>query len=183
MDGAHSCTTGINFKYYWHLHGKTTLRFYLHIKSLNYEVIWRSVFYFPGGLVSFRVRKPAESSYTKSAINIRFLTVDLNLGNGYDATTGIFTAPVNGLYLFFAQLCVGKGSNVYIQIWKNDTAIQTSRIYESGSHHCCNAEVVDGLMKGDQISLKSASGHTSTIAGDSDIYFNSFSGSLLRQGE
>jgi hypothetical protein len=39
----------------------------------------------------------------KSGAVLHFPTVHLNDGNGYDVTSGFFTAPVAGTYVFFLR--------------------------------------------------------------------------------
>jgi len=127
------------------------------------------------------VEDPTENAYTKGS-TMKFSNVLLNEGDGYDSTTGLFTAPVAGLYLFTAQLCVEKGQSVYIQITKNGTELQRSRVYQSGSNQCCNAEAVDVLSNGDIISLL-ANNNGVKIQKDKGIIFNTFCGFLLRETE
>jgi len=108
--------------------------------------------------------------------------VQLNLGDAYDVNTGDFTAPVSGLYIFTAQLCVNKGEHVYIEIAKNGNALQRSIVYTSGSsHQCGNADVVDVLAQGDKVSLRtpSGAGFATTIYRLDTIHWSSFSGALL----
>jgi len=59
-------------------------------------------------VVAIRVEDPPETSYTGNTI-MKFLNVLLNVGDGYDSITGVFTAPVAGPYHLMAQLCVRKG--------------------------------------------------------------------------
>ncbi|KAL4222199.1 hypothetical protein ACF0H5_018236 [Mactra antiquata] len=40
---------------------------------------------------------------------ILFTDIIMNNGNGYDSKTGVFTAPVNGTYLFIIHMCLKKG--------------------------------------------------------------------------
>lgn len=50
---------------------------------------------------------------------IVFDTIDFQLGAGYDATTGVFTAPIAGLYHFTANIQTSgwTSSNTSVQVW------------------------------------------------------------------
>ncbi|XP_061188596.1 complement C1q-like protein 2 [Saccostrea echinata] len=125
----------------------------------------------------------ARSSSSVSGINtgfiLKFPTVNINLGNHYNPTNGIFIAPVHGLYMFH---------------W-------TMQCYYSGSTHCSTGLRVNDSLKGKIRSGEEASGYyhtgSNTViveveAGShvwienesySNVYINSdssFAGSLLQ---
>ena len=52
---------------------------------------------------AFNVRDSEDLSPQQIEITI-FTTVVLNIGNIYDETTGIFTMPVNGIFIFSVQV-------------------------------------------------------------------------------
>ena len=52
---------------------------------------------------AFNVRDSEDLSPQQIEITI-FTTVVLNIGNIYDETTGIFTLPVNGIFIFSVQV-------------------------------------------------------------------------------
>ena len=132
--------------------------------------------------MAFRVEDPTEDKYTSGSV-MKFSNVLLNVGDSYDSTTGVFTAPVAGLYQFTAHLCVDKGQNIYYEITKNGNTLHMSRIYESGSHQCCNSEAVDVLSKGETVSVRATSGQTANIHKSKTAISNTFSGFLLRETE
>jgi len=132
--------------------------------------------------VAFRVEDPTEDKYTSDSV-MKFSNVLLNVGDSYDSTTGVFTAPVAGLYQFTAQLCVNKGQNIYYEITKNDSVLYRSRIYQSGSVQCCNSETVDVLSKGETVSVRATSGQTANIHKSKGVISNMFSGFLLQETE
>jgi len=133
------------------------------------------------GIIAFRVSSPTASTYSSSSV-ITFSDVQLNVGDAYDVNTGKFTAPVSGLYIFTSQLCVNKGQHVYIEIAKNENALQRSIVFTSGStYQCCNADAFDVLAQGDTVSLRTppSAGSMTTIYRSDTILWSSFSGALL----
>ena len=60
-----------------------------------------------------------------SSGTITYDSLTTNIGNGMDASTGKFTAPTSGLYMFtFSGISASKNTaEVTIQVWKNDSRI------------------------------------------------------------
>ncbi|XP_062592244.1 complement C1q-like protein 2 [Saccostrea cucullata] len=83
----------------------------------------------------------ASSSSSVSGISdgfiLKFSSVNINLGNHYNPTNGIFIAPVHGLYMFH---------------W-------TMQCYYSGSIHCSTGLRVNNALKGQIRSGEEASGY------------------------
>ena len=53
--------------------------------------------------IAFNVRDAKDLSPQKNEV-IQFKTILLNAGGGFDETTGIFTSPVNGTFMFSIQV-------------------------------------------------------------------------------
>ena len=87
--------------------------------------------------VSFRTS--ATSSFTLSSTNnpIIFQYVDFNIGNAYDGTTGKFTPPVNGMYMFVFHICMYSSSSFYIHIVVDDVSVTRSLVHSDSSHYQC----------------------------------------------
>ena len=63
----------------------------------------------------------AQTTYTAGQV-IVFNTASYNVGSGYNTSTGAFTAPVAGLYLFTFQIYLNPGStNSPVGFYKNGT--------------------------------------------------------------
>lgn len=87
---------------------------------------------------------------------ILFPQVLLNLGNGYNPVSGIFTAPVAGLYHFIAHVCNRRPTGMVISIFHGETKIATSTVHENTGESCVSVNGVDMFEVGDVASVKSA---------------------------
>ena len=54
---------------------------------------------------------------------IKFNDVSVNIGNGYDSSTGKFTAPVKGLYQFTAAYLQQNGYTSHVRLMKNNAVV------------------------------------------------------------
>ena len=82
-----------------------------------------------------------------------FDIASLNVGHGYDKSSGKFTAPIAGVYMFFLQIQSRMKGIVYAAILKNGqevaeiySAMDDDRHDETGSTH-----VMLNLKSGDEI--------------------------------
>lgn len=60
----------------------------------------------PGPPAAFTAKLRVQDSHPKHPGALRFATVELNEGQGYDPDTGVFTCPADGLYLFVVHVTV-----------------------------------------------------------------------------
>ncbi|XP_052083633.1 complement C1q-like protein 4 [Mytilus californianus] len=125
---------------------------------------------------------PAFTAYRASrqslSVNtvVKFDKVWTNNGNGYNPSSGVFTAPMAGLYHFAAVVMSTDGKTLFVRLFNNNAKITSSYITSTG-YKTGTFDVVLTLEKGDKVSIKS--GHNSqTIYSDSDNYCT-FSGNLI----
>ncbi|XP_045179529.2 heavy metal-binding protein HIP-like [Mercenaria mercenaria] len=79
--------------------------------------------------VAFSAYNPVDKNLqTKETFVLQ--SVLINEGNGYDTKTGIFTAPINGLYHFTAHLCNKVDYVIHYAIVLNDEWIARSQQFE-----------------------------------------------------
>jgi hypothetical protein len=128
----------------------------------------------------------AKLSGTTTASNARpviFNFVNHNVGNAYDSTTGIFEAPVNGIYLLSYSLRVNistAGAILHPNFEINNTSdggsLMLERLTSGGTFISTSFTHVRQLSAGDEVRVAS---NNSTAGGTMQTGQCSFSGHLL----
>ncbi|VDI29729.1 Hypothetical predicted protein [Mytilus galloprovincialis] len=106
---------------------------------------------------------------------VKFDDAKINIGGGYDSSTGIFTAPRNGIYIFSCTIVSSGGSDVQFQINKNDqfyTGGYAARTNYGGQ----TVYSIIELKTGDQVYVKHRTGTVQKVSGN---HHSTFSGYLL----
>ncbi|KAL4222617.1 hypothetical protein ACF0H5_018658 [Mactra antiquata] len=145
--------------------------------------------------VLFKARYVKDVSPSKGD-TIVFTDIMMNNGDGYDSNTGVFTAPVNGTYLFTIHMCLRSGKILYYKI-VHDNIVHTSGVFygDKSQNSCHTADDVMYLSVGQKIWLKcsystGSSVYTNVlldyISSSSDYrnrsppsYWNAFSGLII----
>ncbi|GFR90235.1 complement C1q-like protein 2 [Elysia marginata] len=108
---------------------------------------------------------------------IVFDAIISNVGGGYDAATGKFTAPTDGTYLFYSTILSGYNTKVETAIIMNDKEV--ARIY-SGAHdaHGSGSNTVAlSLSSGDVVWVRLLYQGGNHVHG----YYSTFTGTLLAE--
>ncbi|XP_076102678.1 complement C1q-like protein 3 [Mytilus galloprovincialis] len=118
-----------------------------------------------------------KTSQTLSSIRdiVKFDDAKINIGGGYDSTTGIFTAPRNGIYIFSCAIMANGGGEVQFQLNKNDQLYTGGYAAKSGY----GAQTVNSLVElrtGDKVYIKHRTGLSQNVLGS---HYSTFSGYLL----
>ncbi|KAH3805786.1 hypothetical protein DPMN_134094 [Dreissena polymorpha] len=106
-----------------------------------------------------------------------------NSAAGYSAVTGIFTAPVDGLYVFSTTLMTHEDHAAHYMIYKENTAVCTLLVNGSNGHQydsaSCNVVLV--LTKGQSVSVRHFESIDHALEGAYYGGQSTFSGFLLMQ--
>ncbi|XP_060557880.1 complement C1q tumor necrosis factor-related protein 4-like [Ruditapes philippinarum] len=113
------------------------------------------------------------------AENVVFDKVFTNIGNGYDATTGIFTCPMAGTYTFQFHTLAHQDKSSWLNLYKNKVYIasiygHTVNDFAGGSN-----SVVLPLASGDTVEIRAVDGSYGTdtnLYGQPDEIYTTFSG-------
>ncbi|XP_060573009.1 uncharacterized protein LOC132730942, partial [Ruditapes philippinarum] len=126
-------------------------------------------------------------NYTGSQ-TMKFSNIILNEGNAYNIETGIFTAPLDGIYQFYAHICCNrKTSEIEYFIKVGTSSIVTgefmlpSRVNNDSDAKCTSFSAVAMVRKDETVRVGGMS-FTSLgrATGSSNADFSSFSGVLIK---
>lgn len=110
-----------------------------------------------------------------------FYTIVTNDGLGYDKNSGIFTAPVSGVYLFTVQICPEIGAHLQVHIVASGDVIGKLHFKNSSDIYdvCVSANGIHKVLEGEKawIVCSKANSKGDVIYGA--FHANSFSGILL----
>ena len=133
--------------------------------------------------IAFNVRDAKNLSPQKNEI-IQFKTILLNAGGGFDETTGIFTSPVNGTFIFSVQVATKYKKFGVFQLVSDTIDNEILRI----AHYNGNADetttsgtVAYVLFQGQRVWVQSLYNYGSTQTLDEHASYgtNQFSGVLV----
>ncbi|XP_078310363.1 uncharacterized protein LOC144618362 [Crassostrea virginica] len=119
----------------------------------------------PKQKVAFTAGVTSDSSTWNSGTLI-FNSVILNIGNGYNPSTGVFTSPVAGTYVFYVTAVEYNKQFLNVDIVLNSASKVRTYSHNSAAYQTGTNMVVLNLQKGDSVWVKHSSGtgyHTHSV--------------------
>jgi hypothetical protein len=106
-----------------------------------------------------------------------FSNILMNEGGAYNPSTGVFVAPKDGTYTFYAQLCISAQKNIHFDIIVGSKVYATVYGYAYHSSDCPSTQAIAQMKSGDKAFVQWKTWtQTSTVVSQSTYYRNSFSG-------
>ena len=113
-----------------------------------------------------------------------FTRIYLNEGNVYDSSTGKYTAPVNGTYLFSTTLCfdTANWASIHFIVDGTPNGVFLAGNSQGRDDHCTSSTVTVFLQKGMQVWLKVyKKGSRTPFANQENHYHSNFAGLLIKE--
>ncbi|XP_053372693.1 heavy metal-binding protein HIP-like [Mercenaria mercenaria] len=102
-----------------------------------------------------------------------------NEGSGYDTSTGIFTAPVGGLYQFNIHVCARNRKYTFVGLAVAGNVVAAASNYDENFYSCNSVGAIVRVKSGEQVWVKCTSAASNRMLYDDKYRMNTFSGILL----
>jgi hypothetical protein len=139
-------------------------------------------------LCSEKLEQPPIAFYAHHVKDLVLDTIDeiivfektfTNEGTGYDTSTGIFTAPVGGLYQFVIHTCAYPKKHTYLGLVLKGQVIAADANYGDESYGCNTFGALVRVKLGEKVWVKSTSQCSSCQFIQGTYRMNTFSGLLV----
>ncbi|XP_060577747.1 collagen alpha-2(VIII) chain-like [Ruditapes philippinarum] len=140
--------------------------------------------------LSENLKKPSVAFFAHNVVDLKldrtdkiiiFTTATTNEGSGYDTSTGIFTAPVGGLYQFVVNYCAYYKQHSPLALVLSGNVIARSSNYDANYYTCSSFYAVIRVKSSEKIWVKCLSGSSGYALYKGGWFMNSFSGILINK--
>lgn len=137
--------------------------------------VFTTLFLDPNQEVAFTASVTSYSSTWNSG-TLKFDFVITNTGNGYNPSTGVFTSPISGTYVFYITAVEYNKQHLAIDIVLNSVSKVRAYCFTSAAYLTGTNMVVLKLQKGDSVWVRYANGKGYHSEG---VPITTFSGYLI----
>ncbi|XP_060560618.1 caprin-2-like [Ruditapes philippinarum] len=130
--------------------------------------------------VAFKARLNSHLTAASVGDYIVFPIMMFNEGSAFDSSTGKFTVPVNGTYLFTVIFCVWSKQSLYIDITVDGQTTQPIVLRSEVNSACQSAALIEVLIVGQTVGVKVTNGFSTHTVHHGSYRWNTFSGTLIR---
>ncbi|KAL4222488.1 hypothetical protein ACF0H5_018527 [Mactra antiquata] len=129
--------------------------------------------------VVFLAKDPTTQSPSSTII---FGTTMYDMSQSYDNSSGTFTAPVEGVYAFTAQMCLNVGAykHIHYAIVANDRQVSNSLTYTKDTRFCNTVQAFVVLDKGQTVHVSALGTSAVPLRQNNANEWCTFSGILIR---
>jgi len=116
------------------------------------------------------------------AENVKFDKVFTNVGAGYDLSTGVFSCPQSGIYVFQFHMLAQQDAASWLELYHNAYYIASAYGHTANDYAAAGNTVILKLTKGDTVYIKAVDnsyGYDTELYGASDEIYGTFSGYLI----
>ncbi|XP_060569097.1 uncharacterized protein LOC132727568 isoform X2 [Ruditapes philippinarum] len=131
--------------------------------------------------VGFFAHNVVDLKLDKTDKIIIFTTATTNEGSGYDNSTGIFTAPVGGLYQFIVNYCSNHKNHAPLGLVLSGNVIVRSSHYDADYYTCSSFSALIRVKSEEKVWVKCLSGSSGYALYQDTWRMNSFSGILVNK--
>lgn len=107
----------------------------------------------------------------------KFENVWANIGNGYELSTGIFTAPKQGIYHFSAVFLSGNNQALFLELLHIDEPTSGSYL-EGDGFKTGTFDILFNLQKGDRVYVSTGNSKSYAVYSDGDN-LSTFAGHII----
>ncbi|KAK3098913.1 hypothetical protein FSP39_024264 [Pinctada imbricata] len=111
-------------------------------------------------MVAFSAYPGSDLTKIRGETKVVFGSTRTNIGNAYDPKTGVFTAPVDGVYAFHWSLMISKGKYIstYISVNDKNQVLLYGDARPYPTWYFPSQSYVTDLRKGDRVYLITSDG-------------------------
>merc|ERR1712002_459556 len=115
--------------------------------------------------------------YLQENQKVKYDTIFSNVGGGYDSTTGIFTCPVPGIYVFQFHALSHSDSNMWLELHHNYNYVASIWGHVDNDYAAAGNSVILRLAKNDQVYV--LTGDTTDLYGQPLEVYGTFTGYMI----